>query len=172
MKGSFFSAIILGLSLVSVAQAKDIKFEDFVGKYDAVRSEQSFRCEGTLEIKLSTKCKGIIQTFTGQGGTKRVETFCKGSETTTKKESAGHGMVPSVDRTKTKVELEGNVITKSETITSVSFFGPIKLGPYIDKITLNSDGSITDEYYTSSLSEAGENEDGSSLQSKCIFQKQ
>jgi hypothetical protein len=172
MKGSFFSAMVLGLSLVSVAQAKDLKFEDFVGKYDAVRSEQSFRCEGKLEIKLSTKCKGITQTITRENGTKVTETFCKGTETKTEKESAGHGMLPSVDRTKTKVTLEGNIITKEETVTSVSFFGPIKLGPYIDRLTLNADGSITDEYFTSSLSDSGENEDGTSLQSKCIYQKQ
>lgn len=166
------SLMVLGLSLVSLAQAKDTNFEDFVGKYDAVRSEKSFRCEGTMEIKLATKCTGIIQINTSANGTVRKETFCKGTETKTDKESAGHGMLNSIDRTKTKVVLKDNIIKKTETVTSMSMFGPLKLGPYIDKITLNADGSITDEYYSSSLADSGENDDGTSLQYKCNFQKQ
>jgi len=166
------SLMVLGLSLVSVAQAKDAKFEDFVGKYEAQRSEQSFRCEGTMEIKLNKKCKGITQITIKENGQKIVHEFCKGTETKTEKESAAHGMFSSIDRTKIKTEIEGNVITQTETVTSVTIMGPIKLGPYINRLTLNGDGSVTDEFLSSSLSEAGENEDGTSLQSKCIYQKQ
>lgn len=153
--------IMMALLFSTLASANEVSLRDFSGTYDLLPTGLSRDCKKMIEIQEG--CKGIQ--------VKEGESFCninKGSDTRTERNSGGHAIFPSLDRIKVKVELENNIITKTETTHSIS----IGIHKWRDIITLELEADIlTRTAYASLIDRKGDLTDEVELNQQCIYRK-
>lgn len=141
--------------------ASNLPIEEFTGTYDLLPSSLSRNCQKVLVIE--ERCQGIVI----QGS----EKFCKinqGQQSTTRRGGGGHSFVPSLDRTKTEVELIENTITKTETTRSYSI-GIYKMRDIVT-LELNAD-VLTRNVYASLIDKDGDLTDDVELNQQCLYKK-
>lgn len=153
--------IVISLLFSTLASAaSNLPIEDFTGTYDLLPSSISRNCQKVLDLE--EKCQGLIINSS--------EKFCKinrGQQASTRRGSGG-GFIPSVDRTKTEVELIENIITKTETTRSYG----IGIYKVRDIVTLELKADIlTRTVYASLLDPHGNLTDNVELNQLCLYKK-